>query len=57
MRLRLIYRERVGVVLLGLDVPKSPVFMRVYGLGTFLVTVFATLLQHFFQERVFGQMK
>ena len=28
-------RGRVGVVLLGLDVPKSPVFMRLSGLGTF----------------------
>ena len=42
MRLRLIYRKRVGVVPLGLDVPKSPVFMRVSGLGTFRVTVFTT---------------
>ena len=57
MRLRLIYRERVGVVPFGLDVPKNPVFMRVSGLGTFRVAVFSTLLQHFFQKRVFGQMK
>lgn len=35
MCLRLIYRERVGVVPLGLDVPKNPVFMRVSGLDTF----------------------
>ena len=28
---------------LGLDVPKNPVFMRASGLGTFRVTVFATL--------------
>ena len=42
MCLRLIYRERVGVVPIGLDVPKNPVFMRVSGLGTFRVTVFAT---------------
>ena len=35
-------RERVGVVPLGLDVPKNPVFMRVSGLGTFRATVFAT---------------
>ena len=34
--------HRVGVVPLGLDVPKNPVFMRVSGLGTFRVTVFAT---------------
>lgn len=33
---------RVGVVPIGLDVPKNPVFMRVSGLGTFRVTVFAT---------------
>ena len=32
----------MGVVPFGLDVPKSPVFMRVSGLGTFRVTVFAT---------------
>ena len=57
MRLRLIYRERVEVVPLGLDVPKKPVFMRVSGLGTFRATVFATLLQHLFQKLVFGQMK
>lgn len=47
----------VGVVPLGLDVPKNPVFMRLSGLGTFRATVFATLLQHFLQKRVFGQMK
>lgn len=35
-------RQRVGIVPFGLDVPKSPVFMRVSGLGTFRVTVFAT---------------
>ena len=45
------------LVPLGLDVPKNPVFMRVSGLGAFQETVFATLLQHFFQKRVFGQMK
>ncbi len=33
----------MGIVPLGLDVPKNPVFMRVSGLGTFQVTVFATL--------------
>lgn len=32
----------VGIVPFGLDVPKKPVFMRVSGLGTFRVTVFAT---------------
>lgn len=32
----------MGVITLGLDVPKKPVFMRVSGLGTFRVTVFAT---------------
>lgn len=42
MRLRLIYRERVGMIPLGLDVPKNPVFMWASGLGTFRVTVFAT---------------
>lgn len=51
------FQERVGVVPLGLDVPKNPVFMRLSGLGTFRATVFATLLQHFLQKRVFGQMK
>lgn len=35
-------RQRVGIVPLGLNVPKKPVFMRVSGLGTFRVTVFAT---------------
>ena len=55
--LSLAFRQRVGVVPLGLDVPKNPVFMRLSGLGTFLATVFATLLQHFLQKRVFGQMK
>ena len=29
------FRERMGVVPFGLDVPKNPVFMRVSGLGTF----------------------
>ena len=55
--LSLAFRQRVGVVPLGLDVPKNPVFMRLSGLGTFRATVFATLLQHFLQKRVFGQMK
>ena len=32
----------MGVVPLGLDVPKNPVFMRVSGLGTFRATDFAT---------------
>lgn len=32
----------MGIVPLGLDVPKKSVFMRVSGLGTFRVTVFAT---------------
>ena len=40
--LSLAFRQRVGVVPIGLDVPKNPVFMRVSGLGTFRVTVFAT---------------
>ena len=40
--LSLAFRQRVGIVPLGLDVPKNPVFMRVSGLGTFRVTVFAT---------------
>ena len=40
--LSLAFRQRVGIVPLGLDVPKSPVFMRASGLGTFRVTVFAT---------------
>ena len=34
--------HRMGVVPLGLDVPKNPVFMRVSGLGTFRATDFAT---------------
>ena len=40
--LSLVFRQRVGVVPLGLDVPKNPVFMRVSGLGTFRATDFAT---------------
>ena len=40
--LSLAFRKRVGVIPFGLDVPKKPVFMRVSGLGTFRVTVFAT---------------
>jgi hypothetical protein len=40
--LSLAFRQRVGIIPLGLDVPKKPVFMRVSGLGTFRVTVFAT---------------
>ena len=35
MCLRLIYRERVGVVVFGLDVAKSPVMSRVSELYTF----------------------
>ena len=55
--LSLAFRQRVGIIPFGLGVPKKSVFMRVSGLGTFRATVFATLLQHFFQKRVFGQMK
>ena len=40
--LRLVYGERVGIIPFGLGVPKKSVFMRVSGLGTFRVTVFAT---------------
>ena len=40
--LSLAFWQRVGIIPFGLDVPKSPVFMRVSGLGTFRVTVFAT---------------
>lgn len=40
--LSLAFRQRVGIIPLGLDVPKKPVFMRASGLGTFRVTVFAT---------------
>ena len=32
----------MGIIPLGLNVPKKPVFMRVSGLDTFRVTVFAT---------------
>ena len=31
--LSLVFRQRVGVVSFGLDVPKNPVFMRVSGLS------------------------
>lgn len=41
-RLRSVLWLRVGIIPLGLDVPKKPVFMRVSGLGTFRVTVFVT---------------
>ena len=47
-------RQRVGIVPFGLDVPKSPVFMHLSGLGTFLNNRFCNT---FFQKRVFGQMK
>jgi len=47
----------VGTVTFGLDVAENPVISRVSGLGSFRATVFATLLQPFFQKRVFGQMK
>lgn len=40
--LSLAFRQRMGIIPLGLDVPKKPVFIRVSGLGTFRVTVFAT---------------
>ena len=43
----------MGIVPIGLDVPKNPVFMRLSELGTFRVTVFATLLQHIFSETCF----
>lgn len=54
MRLRLIYRERVGVVPFGLDVPKNPVFMRVSGLGTFRVTAFCNTFATLFFKNVFS---
>lgn len=40
--LSLAFWQRVGIIPLGLDVPKNPVFMWASGLGTFRVTVFAT---------------
>ena len=40
--LSLAFRQRVGVVPLGLDVPKGPVVMLVSGLGTFRATDLAT---------------
>lgn len=40
--LSLAFRQRVGIIPFGLGVPKKSVFMRVSGLGTFRVTVFAT---------------
>lgn len=40
--LSLVFRQRVGIIPFGLGVPKKSVFMRVSGLGTFRVTVFAT---------------
>ena len=51
--LSLVFRQRVGVVPFGLDVPKNPVFMRLSGFGTFRATVFATLLQHSFSKTCF----
>ena len=41
--LSLAFRQRVGVIPLGLDVSKKPMFMHLCGLGAFPVTVFATL--------------
>mgnify|MGYP006890060598 CR=1 FL=1 len=43
----------MGIIPFGLGVPKKSVFMRVSGLGTFRVIVFATLLQHFFSKTCF----
>ena len=40
--LSLVFRQRVGMIPFGLGVPKKSVFMRVSGLGTFRVLVFAT---------------
>ena len=40
--LSLAFWQRVGIIPLGLDVPKNPVCMWASGLGTFRVTVFAT---------------
>lgn len=40
--LSLVFRQRVGIIPFGLGVPKKSVFMRVSGLGTFRVPVFAT---------------
>lgn len=40
--LSLVFRQRVGIIPFGLGVPKKSVFMRVSGLGTFRVLVFAT---------------
>ena len=40
--LSLAFRQRVGIIPFGLGVPKKSVFMRVSGLGTFRVLVFAT---------------
>ena len=40
--LSLAFRQRMGMIPFGSGVPKKSVFMRVSGLGTFRVTVFAT---------------
>jgi len=41
------------VILTGLDVPKNPVFMRVYGLYHFSPFAFATFLQLFDLKNAF----
>ena len=52
--LSLAFRQRVGVVPFGLDVPKNPVFMRVSGLGTFRVTAFCNTFATLFFKNVFS---
>ena len=52
--LRLVYGERVGVVRTGYEVPKNPVFMRVYGHFPNWRIGFATLLQHVMSREPFA---
>lgn len=54
MCLRLICRERVGVIGTGYEVPKNPVFMRVCGHCPNGQIVFATFLQHLESKKYFA---
>lgn len=50
----ILYSGRVGVVSLGCDVPKNPVFMRACGLHENCRSVVATLLQHVDRKKCFA---
>ena len=57
MRLRLIYRELVGIVVFGLEVVKKPLFIGVSHVIIILKRIFATVLQRFVTKSSLQQLQ